>query len=152
MRASRMFFLGALMIALLMPHSAQAASAPAKVTIHVPSKSLSIMPYYFGKDKGFFAAEQIEPQLVMMAPPTAIAALVAGELDFSSTTGAATTAYVLLLGLKLLLSLLLYRWAFQLRREAGWNAGLERKLVGSGLVILLLAAVLKTIYESGLRT
>lgn len=69
-----------------------AASAPTKVTIHVPSKSLSIMPYYFGKDKGFFAAEQIEPQLVMMAPPTAIAALVAGELDFSSTTGAATSA------------------------------------------------------------
>jgi ABC-type nitrate/sulfonate/bicarbonate transport system substrate-binding protein len=69
-----------------------AASAPTKVTIHVPSKSLSIMPYYFGKDKGFFAAEQIEPQLVMMAPPTAIAAMVAGELDFSSTTGAATSA------------------------------------------------------------
>ena len=69
-----------------------AASAPIKATIHVPSKSLSIMPYYFGKDKGFFAAEQIEPQLVMMAPPTAIAALVAGELDFSTTTGAATSA------------------------------------------------------------
>ena len=76
----------------LAAHSAQAASAPMKATIHIPSKSLSIMPYYFGKDKGFFAAEQIEPQLVMMAPPTAIAALVAGELDFSSTTGAATSA------------------------------------------------------------
>jgi NitT/TauT family transport system substrate-binding protein len=70
----------------------QAASAPMKVTLHIPSKSLSIMPYYFGKDKGFFAAEQIEPQFVMMAPPTAIAALVGGELDFSSTTGAATSA------------------------------------------------------------
>lgn len=69
-----------------------AASAPTKVTIHVPSKSLSIMPYYFGKDKGFFAAEQVEPQLVIMAPPTAIAAMIAGELDFSSTTGAATSA------------------------------------------------------------
>jgi ABC-type nitrate/sulfonate/bicarbonate transport system substrate-binding protein len=69
-----------------------AASTPIKVTIHVPSKSLSIMPYYFGKDKGFFAAEQIEPQLVMMSPPTAIAAMVGGELDFSSTTGAATSA------------------------------------------------------------
>ncbi len=63
-----------------------------KVTIHIPSKSLSIMPYYFGKDKGFFAAEQIEPQFVMMGPPTAIAAMAAGELDFSSTTGAATSA------------------------------------------------------------
>jgi hypothetical protein len=64
-----------------------AASSPTQVTIHVPSKSLSIMPYYFGKDKGFFAAEQIEPQLVMMAPPTAIAALVAGELDFLQPRG-----------------------------------------------------------------
>src|SRR5262245_23163267 len=68
------------------------ASSPIRVTIHVPSKSLSIMPYYFGKDKGFFAPELVEPQLVMMSPPTAIAALVAGELDFSSTTGAATSA------------------------------------------------------------
>ena len=70
----------------------QGASQPTKVTIHVPSKSLSIMPYYFGKDKGFFAPELVEPQLVMMSPPMAIAALVAGELDFSSTTGAATSA------------------------------------------------------------
>jgi ABC-type nitrate/sulfonate/bicarbonate transport system substrate-binding protein len=77
---------------LLMLQTADGAGVPSKVTVHVPSKSLSIMPYYFGKDKGFFAAEQIEPQLVMMAPPTAIAAMVAGELDFSSTTGAATSA------------------------------------------------------------
>ena len=76
----------------LLAQSSAAAPSPTKVTIHIPSKSLSIMPYYFGKDKGFFAAEQIEPQLVMMAPPVAIAALVAGELDFSSTTGAATSA------------------------------------------------------------
>jgi len=80
--------------------SSWAASAPTKITIHVPSKSLSIMPYYFGKDKGFFGAEQIEPQLVMMAPPTAIAALVGGELDFSSTTGAATSAIMRGLPLK----------------------------------------------------
>lgn len=77
---------------ILFASASHAVSAPTKATIHVPSKSLSLMPYYFGKDKGFFAAEQIEPQLVMMAPPTAIAALVAGELDFSSTTGAATSA------------------------------------------------------------
>src|SRR4026209_2383020 len=78
-----------LLLALPVAHG---TSAPTKVTIHVPSKSLSIMPYYFGKDKGFFAAEQIEPQLIMMAPPTAIAAMVAGGLDFSATTGAATSA------------------------------------------------------------
>ena len=76
------------------------AAAPTRVKIHVPSKSLSIMPYYFGKDKGFFAAEQLEPQLIMMSPPTAIAALVAGELDFSTTTGAATSAIMRGLPLK----------------------------------------------------
>jgi ABC-type nitrate/sulfonate/bicarbonate transport system substrate-binding protein len=86
----RVFFIaGAL---LLFASDSRAASVPVKATIHVPSKSLSVMPYYFGKDKGFFAAEQIEPQLVVMAPPTAVAALIAGELDFSSTTGAATSA------------------------------------------------------------
>jgi ABC-type nitrate/sulfonate/bicarbonate transport system substrate-binding protein len=86
-------------VGLLSP-SSWSASAPIKVTIHVPSKSLSIMPYYFGKDKGFFGSEQIEPQLVMMAPPTAIAALVSGELDFSTTTGAATSAMMRGLSLK----------------------------------------------------
>ena len=89
----KIFCRAAMMVGLLLSlQTAQAASTPMKVTLHIPSKSLSLMPYYFGKDKGFFAAEQIEPQLVMMSPPTAIAALVAGELDFSSTTGAATSA------------------------------------------------------------
>jgi ABC-type nitrate/sulfonate/bicarbonate transport system substrate-binding protein len=50
------------------------------------------MPFYFGKDKGLFPKETIEIQLVAMAPPTAIVALVAGELDFSTTLGAATSA------------------------------------------------------------
>ena len=58
------------------------------------------MPYYFGKDKGFFAPEQIDPQLIVMAPPTAIAGLVAGELDFSATLGAATSAIMRGLPLK----------------------------------------------------
>jgi ABC-type nitrate/sulfonate/bicarbonate transport system substrate-binding protein len=93
MHGRRVIFSGLiLLMSLLGLQAADAAGAPTKVTIHIPSKSLSIMPYYFGMNKGFFAAEQIEPQLVMMAPPTAIAALVAGELDFSSTTGAATSA------------------------------------------------------------
>ena len=79
---------------------AHAASGPTKVTIHVPSKSLAIMPYYFGKDKGFFSPELIEPQLVVMSPPTAIVALVAGELDFATTLGAATSAILRGLPLK----------------------------------------------------
>jgi NitT/TauT family transport system substrate-binding protein len=50
------------------------------------------MPLFFGKDKGFFAREGIDADLVLMSPPTAIAALVAGELDFSTTVGAGISA------------------------------------------------------------
>lgn len=50
------------------------------------------MPLFFGKDKGFFARENVDVDLVLMSPPTAIAALVAGELDFSTTVGAGISA------------------------------------------------------------
>jgi ABC-type nitrate/sulfonate/bicarbonate transport system substrate-binding protein len=68
------------------------ASSPTKITIHIPGKSLTVMVFYFGKDKGFFFEEGIDAQLVAMSPPVAIAAMVAGELDFSTTLGAATAA------------------------------------------------------------
>jgi NitT/TauT family transport system substrate-binding protein len=68
------------------------ATSPTKITIHIPGKSVSVMVFYFGKDKGFFFEEGIDVQLVAMSPPVAIAAMVAGELDFSTTLGAATAA------------------------------------------------------------
>lgn len=68
------------------------ATSPTKITIHVPGKSLTVMVFYFGRDKGFFFDEGIDSQLVAMSPPVAIAAMVAGELDFSTTLGAATAA------------------------------------------------------------
>ena len=71
---------------------AWSAAAPTKITIHIPGKTLAVMVFYLGTDKGFFSQEGIEAQLVAMAPPTAIVALVAGELDFSTTLGAATSA------------------------------------------------------------
>jgi ABC-type nitrate/sulfonate/bicarbonate transport system substrate-binding protein len=63
-----------------------------RALIHIPTKSLTSMPLFFGKDKGFFAREGVDVDLVLMSPPTAIAALVAGELDFSTTVGAGISA------------------------------------------------------------
>jgi ABC-type nitrate/sulfonate/bicarbonate transport system substrate-binding protein len=97
---SLLFGLAAAMSSIALPPAALPASQPIKVTVHVPSKSLAIMPYYFGKDKGFFSPELVEPQLVLMAPPTAIASVIAGELDFASTLGAATSAMMRGLPLK----------------------------------------------------
>jgi ABC-type nitrate/sulfonate/bicarbonate transport system substrate-binding protein len=88
---AHMSFFTAIVLAVSVPIVWSAAS-PSKITIHVPGKTLAVMVFYFGKDKGFFAQEGIDAQLVAMAPPTAIVALVAGELDFSTTLGAATSA------------------------------------------------------------
>ncbi len=85
------FGLAAVLLTLSAPYR-EAAAQPTKVTIHIPSKTLSLMPFYFGIDKGFFPRELLDIQLVQMNPPTAIAALVAGQLDFSTTLGAATSA------------------------------------------------------------
>jgi ABC-type nitrate/sulfonate/bicarbonate transport system substrate-binding protein len=79
------------MLALSVPF-AWGASSPVKITIHIPGKSLTVLVFYFCKDKGFFFEEGIDAQLVAMSPPVAIAAMVAGELDFSTTLGAATAA------------------------------------------------------------
>jgi ABC-type nitrate/sulfonate/bicarbonate transport system substrate-binding protein len=68
------------------------AQSNTRAIIHIPTKSLTSMPLFFGKDKGFFTREAIDADLVLMSPPTAIAALVAGELDFSTTVGAGISA------------------------------------------------------------
>jgi ABC-type nitrate/sulfonate/bicarbonate transport system substrate-binding protein len=76
----------------LLPLLSWAAQTNTRALIHIPTKSLTSMPLFFGKDKGFFSREGVDVDLVLMSPPTAIAALVAGELDFSTTVGAGISA------------------------------------------------------------
>ena len=84
---------GGLVVALVwFPWISWAASSNTRAIIHIPTKSLTSMPLFFGKDKGFFTREGVDVDLVLMSPPTAIAALVAGELDFSTTVGAGISA------------------------------------------------------------
>ena len=86
-------FAGGLIAALVFfPSIRCSAQSNARAIVHIPTKSLTSMPLFFGKDKGFFARENVDVDLVLMSPPTAIAALVAGELDFSTTVGAGISA------------------------------------------------------------
>ena len=65
--------------------------------------------------------------------------------------GAATTAYVTLLGVKLLLSVAMFQVAFRFRAAAGDARLLGLRLVGGlGLLILFAASLLKTLYERAL--
>jgi len=58
-----------------------------RVRITVPAKSLTFVPYYFGKAQGFFAREGIDLEIIVMRPPLGITALVAGDLDYSAAGG-----------------------------------------------------------------
>src|SRR3954468_17817709 len=75
--------------ALLLLGSAEATSAAAlkplqKTKLTVPAKSLTFFPYYFGRDKRIFEEERVDLELIVIRPPLGVAALQAGELDYSA--------------------------------------------------------------------
>jgi uncharacterized membrane protein len=83
----------------------------------------------------------------------AVFLLSGGLLTFERlSSGAASSVYLVVLGLKLLLCFLLYRWAFAVRRSGDWTGRDARLLVSAGFAVVLLAVVLKTLYEAGLRS
>lgn len=64
------------------------AQAPRKVKMTIPVIALSMTPVYLAKAKGFFVEEGLDVEVI----PTSgggpdIRALIAGDVDFSFTTG-----------------------------------------------------------------
>ena len=74
-------------------------------------------------------------------------------LTFDRLTGtAASPTYLGVLGLKVILALAMFYLATRLRRaDPSRRPSLARWQVGLGAVVILLAAMLKTLYEGGLR-
>jgi ABC-type nitrate/sulfonate/bicarbonate transport system substrate-binding protein len=68
-------------------YTQQEKKVPEKVRITVPAKSLTFLPYYFGKSQGIFAKEGIDLEIIVMRPPLGVTALVAGDLDYSAAGG-----------------------------------------------------------------
>ena len=58
-----------------------------RVRLTVPAKSLTFIPYYFGKAHGFFAREGIDLEIIVMRSPLDVTALAAGELNYSAAGG-----------------------------------------------------------------
>lgn len=61
-----------------------ARKIPEKAKLTVPAKSLTFFPYYFGRDKRIFEEEGVDLELIVIRPPLGVAALQAGELDYSA--------------------------------------------------------------------
>jgi ABC-type nitrate/sulfonate/bicarbonate transport system substrate-binding protein len=67
--------------------SSQVSKPLERVRLTVPAKSLTFLPYYFGKAQGIFAREGIDLEIIVMRPPLGVTALVAGDLDYSAAGG-----------------------------------------------------------------
>ncbi|HJU63088.1 MAG TPA: hypothetical protein VJ864_13660, partial [Candidatus Binatia bacterium] len=49
-----------------------------KVRLTVPAKSLTFVPYYFGKSQRLYEKEGIDLEVIVMRPPIGVTALQAG--------------------------------------------------------------------------
>jgi ABC-type nitrate/sulfonate/bicarbonate transport system substrate-binding protein len=81
---------------LLLPAFVQAQQETKKslerVRLTVPAKSLTFVPYYFGKSQRLYEQERIDLELIVMRPPIGVTALQAGEVDYSAAGGLSVRA------------------------------------------------------------
>src|SRR5262249_10849804 len=55
-------------------------------------KSLAFLPYYFGQERGLFAEQGIDLEIAVMQPSTAVAAAIAGEVEYTAASGSSLSA------------------------------------------------------------
>jgi len=73
---------------------APSAAPPQQVTLAVPAKSLAYLPYFLGLARGMYAAEGIDLQIQVMPSNLAVAAMTAGELAYTGSSGSSIQAAV----------------------------------------------------------
>src|SRR5499426_4927618 len=84
--------LAILIIGVPMSVHAQEKKPFERVRLTVPAKSLTFIPYYFGKAHRLYDKEGIDLELIVMRPPIGVAALQAGEVDYSAAGGLSVRA------------------------------------------------------------
>jgi ABC-type nitrate/sulfonate/bicarbonate transport system substrate-binding protein len=72
--------------------SAQQKPKLRQVKIALPSQTIGATHYYVGKSLGIFEQYGLEPQILVLEPRAALAALLTGDLDFYTATGTSTRA------------------------------------------------------------
>jgi ABC-type nitrate/sulfonate/bicarbonate transport system substrate-binding protein len=85
----------AVAIALLLMSSGAFAQQEPKLRplrIALPSNTIGATHFYVGKSLGIFESYGFEPQILVLEPRAALAALLTGDLDFYTATGTTTRA------------------------------------------------------------
>src|SRR5438552_10796830 len=92
----RTHLLFCLSVAALFLWVAQALAQPkAKLRplrIALPSNTIAATHFYVGRSLGIFESHGFEPQILVLEPRAALAALLTGDLDFYTATGTTTRA------------------------------------------------------------
>ena len=69
-----------------------APAQPTKIHVSAPSKSLSWFPIHLAREKGFYAAERLDVDYVIMKPQVAMQALIAGDVGYTTALGSTIRA------------------------------------------------------------
>src|SRR4030095_788629 len=92
MTTPRAPMLVALLILAIFPPFAAAQST--KIHISAPSKSLSWFPIHLTREKGFYRAEGLDVDYVIMKPQVAMQALIAGDVGYTTALGSTIRAAI----------------------------------------------------------
>jgi NitT/TauT family transport system substrate-binding protein len=109
-----------------------AKSSSEKVRLTVPAKSLTFVPYYFGRAQGMFAKEGIDLEIIVMRPPLGVTALVAGDLDYSAAGGLSIRAAMKGVPLRTI-TFIQTRLSFSLIGQPGMTPARIRNVAVSGI-------------------
>jgi len=112
--------------------NAQQGKPLEKVRLTVPAKSLTFIPYYFGRAQGFFAREGIDLEIIVMRPPLGVTALAAGELDYSAAGGLSLRAAMKGVPLRTI-AFIQTRLSFSLIGQPGMTPGRIKNVSVSGI-------------------
>jgi len=103
-----------------------------KVRLTVPAKSLTFVPYYFGKSQRLYEKEGIDLEIIVMRPPIGVTALQAGEVDYSAAGGLSVRAAMKGLPLRTIL-FIQTRLSFSLIGQPGMAPAKIRNVAVSGI-------------------
>ncbi|HYT55669.1 MAG TPA: hypothetical protein VEQ38_13240 [Verrucomicrobiae bacterium] len=113
-------------------HAQQEKKPFENVRLTVPAKSLTFLPYYFGKAQRIFAKEGIDLEIIVMRPPLGVTALVAGDLDYSAAGGLAIRAAMKGVPLRTI-TFIQTRLSFSLVGQPGMTAAKIKTVAVSGI-------------------
>src|SRR5437870_5013050 len=131
-KMNRWIFAGVWMIALeVLPCQPSVLAQSTRILVSAPSKSLTWFPAHLTREKGFYRAEGLDVDFVVMKPQVALQALISGDVDYTTALGSTVRAGVRGLPLRVVMTIAdKPLFALMVRPEINSVEELKGKLLG----------------------